>query len=95
MSDLFCKKPNAEPLPLVRAATALGADHVRARARVFGVVGIHVDAELLERLLRERRTGLTEPDDVAVVQALHLDAVHVDVEETKVGRGAARGQRTS
>ena len=48
-------------LPLVRAAAALGADDVRSRARVLGVVRVHVDAELLERFLRQRRPVWPRP----------------------------------
>src|SRR6185436_14286173 len=93
LDEIFVlEEPECRSLPLVRASPALGADDVRAGARILGVVRIHIDAELIDRLLRERRSRLAETDDVAIVQALHLHAVHVDVEEAEIRSCAARGQ---
>ena len=86
---LVLQESERRAFPLVRAALAFGADHVGTGPREFRVVRIEVHAEVVEPFLRQRRTGLAESDDVAVEETLHFHAVHVDVEETKVGCGAA------
>ena len=92
---LVLKKAERRAFPVIGASTALRADDIRTGSRVFRVVGIHVDAHLIDGFLRQRRSRLAKADDVAVVQALHLDPVHIDVEEAQVRRGTARWQRTS
>jgi hypothetical protein len=59
-------------------------------ARILGIVGVQVDAKLLQRFLRQRRTGLRNADQVAVEQRLHFNPVHVEVDEAQVRRAAGR-----
>ena len=56
--------------------------------RVFRIIGVEIDAEFLECILRERRSRLRNADEVPIEHALHLHAVEIKIDESKVGNGA-------
>ena len=78
---------------LVGAALGHGADHERRAARVLGIVGVQVDAELAHRLLGQGRARLRDPHQVAVEEALPLSPVQVKVPETQVRQRTGGGER--